>query len=586
MLSCPPGDREGGRAEPTTLSANPPPPPGRAQRGNCILRHPLAAILLCSALTGLGHAFLLGDWNPFVSADTYWFYGPTLTLLNEPEWPGYRQLFVRPFFRPQDAVPRPEMPRADEAKPVFVCALRLWHLGWKRWVRPDVVLPDPAAYEGFVIATCALAFLSLGLLGWKLGHPWLGIATGFAVLWTPWGLTACYFTTYTAFSLVLFCGALLLLLCRPAAASLAAGFLIFLCLLCNQSLLACLPALPLLILFRQGKEGRWKAARALAAFGLGIVLPFAILEILGETGWVQASIGNAPIQKPLEILKLYLARSRNERHQWLSGSDRSFFLTLSFLNARILTAAGIGTVLVFAGAVLRWTWQGRVAGLRRKLADPVVQHGLLTLLPALTVLLVIDGRTGFKFSRSYYLALPFLVLGLSQLGFFLVQGLPRRLVRTGLICLVLLVCAEGAYRLHDFYRAFQALPHVLRALADRPDRVAVLQQDRYLRFFAAMAPIATIDAGRPIPDSVEYLVTGLPFESALDNTSGQMDLADYLRRHTPQLVLAQEVPFLALYPFIVYEDPFAIFAMRIEHQFDRRSYRDGSGTVKIWRRIR
>jgi hypothetical protein len=137
--------------------------------------------------------------------------------------------------------------------------------------------------------------------------------------------------------------------------------------------------------------------------------------------------------------------------------------------------------------------------------------------------------------------------------------------------------------MRDFYRAFQSVPHVLQALADQPDRVAALQQDKYLRFFTAMGPIASIDAGQPIPDHVEYLVTGLPFESALDNTSGQMNLAKYLQRQMPHLAFEREVPFLALYPFIVYEDPYATFAMRVKHQFDGLSYRKGSGTVKIWR---
>jgi hypothetical protein len=110
-----------------------------------------------------------------------------------------------------------------------------------------------------------------------------------------------------------------------------------------------------------------------------------------------------------------------------------------------------------------------------------------------------------------------------------------------------------------------------------------LQQDKYSRFFAAMAPIASIDAGQPIPDRVEYLVTGLPFESALDNTGGQTNLGDYLQRYRHHLVLDREVPFLALYPFIVYEDPYATFAMRIDHLFDCWSYRSGVGTVKVWR---
>jgi hypothetical protein len=524
----------------------------------------------------------LADWNPFLSCDTHYFYGPTLKILNEPEWPGCRHLFVRPFFRPAlDAAPR-----ADEAKPVFVCALRLWHLGWKRWVQPDVVLPDPRAYAAFVIASCALAFASLGLLGWKLGHPWLGILTGFAVLWTPWGLTACYFNTYTAFSLSLFCGALFLLLCRPAAASLAAGTLVSLCLLSNQSLLASLPALPLFLLLRKGREGRWQAGKALAAFALGTILPFALVETLGATAWVQAVMGGWPIQKPLEILQLYLARTGSERLQWLPAFRHSLFPTLSLLNSRVLSAAGIGIVLAFAGAVLRWTWQGKAAGLWRKLADPAVQNALLALLPGLAALLVIDGRTSFKLSRSYFLALPFLVLGLSHLGLYLVRGIPRRLVRTGVACLVLLGCAEGVYRVRDFYRAFQDVPHALQALADQSGRVAALRQDKYAPFFSSVAPIDAIDAGRPIPDGVEYLVTGLPFESALEHTAGQMDLPDYLRQHSRQLALAGEVPFLALYPFIVYEDPYATFAMRIEHQFDRRAYRKGSGTVKIWRHIR
>src|SRR5690242_7489589 len=54
LTPCPPGDREGRGEEPTMVSANPLPSPGWRQRGSSLLRHPLAAILLCSALTGLG----------------------------------------------------------------------------------------------------------------------------------------------------------------------------------------------------------------------------------------------------------------------------------------------------------------------------------------------------------------------------------------------------------------------------------------------------------------------------------------------------------------------------------------------------
>jgi hypothetical protein len=556
--------------------------PSLRQGGKRLLGHPLGAILLCAALTGVGHAFLLADWNPFLSHDTHYYFGPTLAPLNQPGWCGYRALFVKPFFRPD----RDDWPMTDEAKPVFVCALRLWHLGWKRWVRPDVVLPDPRAYAAFVIAGCVLAFLSLGLLGWKLGRPGVGILAGFVVLWGPWGLTACYFTTYTAFSLALFCGAVVLLLCRPAAASLAAGALVSLSLLSNQSLLACLPALPLIVLVRQGQEGRRKAGKALAAFALGMSLPFAIGEILGATGWVQALFGGTSVQKPFGILKHYLARSRVDHVEFLPAFRRSFFLALSLLNSRVLTAAGAGILLVFAGSALRWIWQGKAAGLLRKFADPEMRNSFLVLLPGLAALLVIDGRTGFKFSRSYFLALPFLVLGLAHLGLCLVRGLPARLVRAGVACLVLLGCGEGFLRVRDFYQAFQGVPGALRSLTDRPGQAVALEQDVYTPFLANMADVVSVDDGQSIPDRVGYLVTGPTLPGALEFTTGQMDFAGYVRRHSLRLALAREVPFFALYPFLVYEDPSATFALEVEHRFDRRTYREGPGTVKIWRLLR
>jgi hypothetical protein len=554
---------------------------GWQQRGKRILVCPLGAILLCSALTGVGHTFLLGDWNPFLSHDTHYFYGQTLTPLNQPGWPGYRALFVKPFFRPASE----DWPLADEAKPVFVCALRLWHMGWKRWVRPDVVFPDARAYVAFVIATCVLAFASLCLLGWKLGRPGVGILTGFAVLWGPWGLSACYFTTYTAFSLALFCAAVVLLLCRPATASLAAGILVSLCLLSNQSLLACLPALPLFILLHKGREGRWKAGRALGAFALGVILPFTICEILGLTGCVQALVGPA-VQTPLGILQRYLARSRVDHVEFLPAFRRSFFLILSYLNSRVLTVAGAGILLALAGSVLWWAWRGKAAGLLRKLADPEMQNSLLVLLPGLAALAVIDGRTGFKFSRSYFLALPFLVLGLSHLGLCLVRGLPSRLVRAGVVCLVLLGCGEGFWRVRDFYQAFQGVPKALRSLTDRPGQAVALEQDVYTPFLANMADVVSIDDDQPIPDRASYLVTGPALPSALEYTTGQMDFADYFRRHSLRLALAREVPFFALYPFLVYEDPSATFGLEVQHLFDRRTYCEGSGTVKIWRVMR
>lgn len=548
------------------------------QRAKELLANPLCPILLLATFTGVGHWLLLADWNPLLSADTHYYYAPSLEILNQ-QGRGFRELFVKPFFRAAlDTVPR-----AEESKPIFVCALRLWHMGWKCWLQPGLVLPDPRAYAAFVVAGCVLAFVCLCLLGWKLGHPRIGMATAVAVFWGPWGLSACYFTTYTAFSLALFCGAIFLLLCRPLAASLAAGLLVAFCLLSNQSFFACVPALPLFILLRNAKEGRWRAGKILTVFVLGMILPFAVGEILGEAEWVKVLFPDASIQKPFTILKLYLVRTRTERLEYLPAYRHSFFLTLSCFNSKTLTAAGAAILSIFSVAVLRWLWNGKVAGLTRKLAAPAIQNGLLILLPALTALLVIDGKTAIKVSRCYFLAWPFLVMGLLHLSLGLVQSLPGRLVRVGIACLMLLVSVEDFLRVRDFYQVFQGVPHALQSLARHKVPVVALRQDIYAPFFANMASIGSLDAGQPIPEGEGYLVTGPLVPGALEHSAEQMDLFGYVVRNAPRLALVGEIPFFALYPFLVYEDPAATFGIEVQHQFDRRTYREGLGTVKIWR---
>jgi hypothetical protein len=552
------------------------------QQGKRFLLHPVGAIILLSVLTGIGHALLMADWDPFLSADTNYFYGPSLEILNQPVQ-GFRQLFVKPFFR----AAKDALPMADEAKPVFVCALRLWHLGWKRWLDPHLVVPDARAFAAFVVASCVLAFLSLCILGWKLGHPWLGIATALATLWGPWGLATCYFITYTALSLTLISWAVFLVFCRPRAAFLVAGILVSLSLLTNQALVACVLAFPLIILFRKGKEGRRIVTNALVAFILGMFLPFAVGQLLGATDWVKVMFGGEPIQKPFDILELYLVRTRTERLETLPAYRHSFFLMLSFFNSWVLTTTALGILLALPVAAIVWTLKGAAPELMRKLANPAIVKGLLVLLPGLAILAVLDGRYAIKVSRAYFLAVPFLVMGLFQVGYGLMQDLPGRLLRNGIACLVLLAGAEDYFRVRDFYQTFQGAAHELRNLSSQAVRIVALQQDIYAPFFASMAPIGSIDSNKSIPDGVDYLVTGPFIPGALDyrgdyKVDGQMNLFGYFQRNESRLRLVREIPFFSLYPFLVYEDPAATFSLEVQHQFDRNSYREALGTVKIW----
>src|SRR4029077_8837466 len=102
----------------------------RPQARGRFSRTEVVTVLVGGVLLGAALVLLMREWNPILSCDTHYNYFPTLEVLNKPGQ-GFVQLFVLPFFRAD----RDLVPPAQEGKPVFVCALRLWHICY-RWLSP------------------------------------------------------------------------------------------------------------------------------------------------------------------------------------------------------------------------------------------------------------------------------------------------------------------------------------------------------------------------------------------------------------------------------------------------------------------
>ncbi len=516
------------------------------------------------------------DWNPALSCDTHYNYFPTLEVLNDPD-SGWMRRFALPFFRPD----RNRTPRAEEAKPVFVCALRAWHVAYRvvQPCRPGVNAPH--AYSDFIIFSSMLAFGALCLLARKMGNLIIGMIAGCLTFLSPWGLEACYFNTYTAFSLALIFTAAYLALCRPMVCSYLSGALLACCAMTNQSLIGCLIALPLLLGLAHGMHGGvCRLLARIAILFLGAAMPYLALELLGATEWIRSELRCDRIQSPFIILVYYFIRSATERLEFIDAYRQSHFWKLLYYNSTVTVYFLLGVPLVLTAILAQCGNRiGRLVGwLRSEAAFPALASGLFVAIS----LLIIDGRPeAVRFARSYFVVLPFLYLS----ALFLVRSwmpfAPRRLYIGILAGVALAWTAENTVRLVDFYRAFHSARITLQRSLKAGERIVCLRNDCYNSFVRTMVDIDVVD-NDSIPPDVRYIVTGPALPSALEGTRSQEDSNRALSQRHVRVRFKKALPFFALYPFITYEDPFATHQMLVRHVLRHNSYKRRWGGVRIW----
>jgi hypothetical protein len=525
---------------------------------------------------------LMRQWNLFFS-DTRHNYLPTLEVLNTSD-PGFVSLFVAPFFRPNKDI----VPLAQDAKPVFITALRAWHVGycWMNHCRPG--LENPHAYSDFVTFCCLWAFGLLCMLARKLGSLPIGIAAGFLTFLSPWGLQSCYFATYTALSLSMIFLMIYLGLCQLRVCAYLSGVLLALCTMTNQSLLGCLVAQPLILVIAHGRSGGYSLIVRMGVFFVGVATPFLATEWLATTRLVQHQMGTPGVQTPLDILSFYAIRNNNDARgfldttEYLDAYDYSRFLKLLNFNSTVSVVFLAAVLIILLAIVVLadgnrlqrfWRW------IRSEAAFPVHVAGLF----AGITLMLIDLRNGPRMSRCYFVAVPFLFLSALFLVRYWTTLAPRRLCTAVLALFALAWGIENIAKVAELYQLYHAARLALREFQQRGERVVCLKSDTYNIFLRNMANLDVVDdEDHEIPRDVRYIVTGPSVPSAMEGTQPQKDHFVALRKKSIKLVPKKTVPFYALYPFLTYEDPYATHQLLVKHTFCSNSYKSFTGSVRIW----
>ena len=458
-------------------------------------------------------------------------------------------------------------------------ALRAWHIGYCRLHPCTPGLSAPHAYSDFILFTCVLAFCLLCFLARKLGSLLVGIAAGFITFLSPWGLEACYFSTYTALSLALMFFAVFAAL-GEARVGLRVGLHARALAMTNQSLLGCSIVVAVVLVIAHWRSEPYHLVVRMGVFAFGMATPFLATEIVGATQLVPERLGCASVQTPLTILCYYVNRTQTERSGYFEAYQHSLFPKLLFYNSAV---AAIFVASVLATMVAIFTLAGgdrvrRFTGwLRSDLVFPVYVPGML----AGITLLLIDSRGRPQFSRSYIIAVPFLFMA----ALFLVRSwtsfAPRRVCIAVLATFALSWSVENTVKLVEFYRVFHGARIAVQDFTHRGERIVCLRSDTYHCFLRTFAELDVVDAGA-IPRDVRYVITGPSVPSALEGTQPQEDCYDQLLRNGVKLKVKSAIPFFALYPFITYEDPFATHLLIIKRQIRDNSYRKPTGSVRIW----
>jgi len=535
-------------------------------------------------------------WNPRISCDTHYRYYPTQRILNSSSR-SLGELFILPFYR--DSSSEREI-AAEESKPVFVVALRLWGIFHRSFIDSEQNFPNQREYIDFMAFSFWLLFVTICLVGWKLNHPVMGIIAGVMSLLCPWGLIFLYFPAYTPISMGILYLALLAVLKKAAAWQIAAGAFSSLALLSNPSMPVYIFGLGLLALFINMPD--WKASiRAGVSLAGGFLGVFIFFEILKHSDYVITLLHTDKVDSPLETLTGYYKRSIYRNH-----FGRSNVPTYPGLMLSIVRHNSLAIFSLFVTAPLVLFWKSYRAGRDKFYSHPIIKTVLILWIPAIAGIFAIDIRGGVQFGRSYFVAYPLLILGVLVLVKHL-WGV-HKLLKITIVTTFVVYCFETIGGLADEHNAFHGVRKNVSAILKPNEQIAVLKYDRYSSFIKDIidyeprtAKQITVlvnnlhDLVLAKNRCVTYLITGPGIFSILEGTRTQIKsfpgfedgvVINSSTNKTTALVFQKNIPFFALYPLLMFEDEIQTHRYIKLKEFDSETYKNGAGVVRLWRVIR
>lgn len=524
------------------------------------------------------------SWNPALSHDTYVYYYNEMGKLNSSE---QHNIITDPFKVPLGTTE----PDAAQAKPVFVALLNLWHTGYK-WLDSSLVFPDNQVYSNFIFATFVLAFLSLVWLGWMLGHPMPGLLAALVALVNVWALTAVYFSSYTAISIFFLSIAFGLIYKKKPAALITAGALMAADVLINQSVTVFMVSYAGLTLFIPNTLRQ--RLYSLMYYICGIALAWGAFESIILVENIKAHWLYMPQYK---VLLAYLTRSKTELSTYFTVYDHSLFPLIIWKFSHVFSAVFIVSMVVafvILGRKGRTFWGRPEAAL---------------LFIVFLTLMLIDWRTGPKFSRTYFLVFPFAVMFTTISCYELWQRgeTVRRLLIAAVLSLYLAECARD---LQSQKTAFLAARNKMLASFNDETPTYLLGSDTYAPFFlqltedriagqpSRMVERVIQDLCDPVIDNrlkTLHVLVGPNIPSVI-NLAGlftgtvNLPLNPDIAQHSGtcqdkswSATLEERIPFFSHYPFLMLEDPHETYRLHKDHTIGWEDYKSGIGRVNLWK---
>jgi hypothetical protein len=323
------------------------------------------------------------------------------------------------------------------------------------------------------------------------------------------------------------------------------------------------------------------------------------------------------------VLFATLKRSTVDRSEYFSAYRGSLFPLLAWKFSPAYTMALLFALIMLACRFRRRGWPA--------FSKPAGVLGFAII----AVLLLIDFRTGPKFSRTYFLLIPFatMFLGISCYSFWLTARGLRWWIGRGALAMALVHAFFAIGGLRDQASAFLSVRDFLLESSGTESPRLVFAQDSYLPYFSQLIESNSRWTGRPDVLAVENLcasgavlnlspskvvvprgrtqfnfskgfldpeaasatvLVGPNIPSVLNlpdhyTEAVALELAPGITRASGQCsnrvwtaTLKGQLPFFSHYPFLALEDPRMTYVMRKNHTFGWNDYKNGLGRVSIW----